>query len=87
MGIYTVELYLKVRLACSEGMSRRQAGKHYNISRDSVAKMMSYSKPPSYCAGRITHSDWTRAEGKRAVNKLRDTWKKPPWAPYRTVSQ
>ena len=39
MGIYTVELYLKVRLACSEGMSRRQAAKHFNISRDSVAKM------------------------------------------------
>jgi len=43
-----VELYLKVRLACSEGMSRRQAAKHFNISRDSVAKMMSYSTPPGY---------------------------------------
>ena len=43
-----MELYLKVRLACSEGMSRRQAAKHFNISRDSVAKMMSYSTPPGY---------------------------------------
>jgi len=43
-----VELYLKVRLACSEGMSRRQAAKHFNISRDSVAKMLSYSTPPGY---------------------------------------
>jgi len=48
LGIYTVELYLKVRLACSEGMSRRQAAKHFNISRDSVTKMMSYSTPPGY---------------------------------------
>ena len=48
MGIYTVDLYLKVRLACSEGMSRRQAANHFNISRDSVAKMMSYSPPPGY---------------------------------------
>jgi len=48
LGIYTVELYLKVRLACSEGMSRRQAAKHFNISRDSVAKMMSYATPPGY---------------------------------------
>ena len=39
-GIYTVELYLRVRLAVSEGMSRRQAAKHFNISRDSVAKMV-----------------------------------------------
>jgi transposase len=43
-----VELYLKVRLAVSEGMSRRQAAKHFNISRDSVAKMLSYSTPPGY---------------------------------------
>ena len=48
LGIYTVELYLKVRLACSEGMSRRQAAKHFNISRDSVSKMLSYSTPPGY---------------------------------------
>lgn len=43
-----MELYLKVRLAVSEGMSRRQAAKHFNISRDSVAKMVSYSTPPGY---------------------------------------
>jgi len=45
-GIYTVELYLRVRLAVSEGMTKRQAAKHFNISRDSVAKMMAYSTPP-----------------------------------------
>jgi len=43
-----VELYLKVRLAVSEGMSRRRAAKHFNISRDSVSKMLSYSSPPGY---------------------------------------
>lgn len=43
-----MELYLKVRLAVSEGMSRRQAAKHFNISRDSVSKMVSYSTPPGY---------------------------------------
>jgi hypothetical protein len=43
LGIYTVELYLEVRLAVSEGGSRRQTAKHFNIFRDSVAKMMSYS--------------------------------------------
>ena len=47
-GIYTVELYLRVRLAVSEGMTQRQAARHFNISRDSVAKMMSYSTPPGY---------------------------------------
>lgn len=49
-GIYTVELYLKVRLACSEGMTQRAAAKHFNISRDSVRKMLSYSTPPGLCA-------------------------------------
>ena len=47
-GIYTVELYLRVRLAVSEGMTKRQAAKHFNISRDSVAKMVAYSTPPGY---------------------------------------
>ena len=43
-----MELYLKVRLVVSEGMSQRQAAKHFNISRDSVSKMLSYSTPPGY---------------------------------------
>lgn len=43
-----MELYLKVRLAVSGGMSRCQAAKHFNISRDSVAKMLSYLTPPGY---------------------------------------
>src|SRR3546814_13656537 len=29
-------------------MTRRQAAKHFNISRDSVSKMVSYSTPPGY---------------------------------------
>ena len=44
LGIYTVELYLKVRLACSEGMTQRQAAKHFNISRDTVSKIMAAAK-------------------------------------------
>lgn len=42
-GIYTAEFYLKVRLACWEGMTQRQAAKHFNISRDSVRRMVAYS--------------------------------------------
>jgi len=33
LEIYTVELYLKVRLACADGMSKRAAARHFNISR------------------------------------------------------
>jgi hypothetical protein len=47
-GTYAVELYLKVRLAVLEGMSRRQAAKHFNISCDSISEMLSYSTPPCY---------------------------------------
>jgi len=43
-----VDLYRKVRLACAEGMSQREAARHSNISRDSVAKMMAFSVPPGY---------------------------------------
>lgn len=43
-----MDLYLKVRLACSEGLSQRAAARHFNISRDSVRKMLSFSSPPGY---------------------------------------
>ena len=43
-----MELYLRVRQACASGMSQRQAAKEFNISRDTVAKMMMFSVPPGY---------------------------------------
>ena len=43
-----MELYLRVRQACAAGMSQRQAAKAFNISRDTVAKMMTFSVPPGY---------------------------------------
>ena len=46
--IYTVELYRKVRLACAGGMSKRAAARHFNISRESVRKMLEFSVPPGY---------------------------------------
>jgi len=47
-GIFTVELYRKVRLACRDGMSERAAARHFGISRESVKKMLSFSVPPGY---------------------------------------
>jgi hypothetical protein len=41
-------MYRKVRLACSKGMSQRAAARHFNITRDSVAKMLALSVPPGY---------------------------------------
>jgi transposase len=43
VGIYSVELYLQVRLACANGMSQRAAAKRFNVSRDTVRKMLSFS--------------------------------------------
>ena len=43
-----MDLYRKVRLACAEGMSQREAARHFNISRDSIAKMTAFSVPPGY---------------------------------------
>ncbi len=50
-----------------------------------AARELRERQKQDYCAGRISHGDWTRAEGKRTVNKLRDTWKKNPWAPGATI--
>jgi len=48
LEIYTAELYLKVRLACADGMSKRAAARHFSISRDTVDKAMAFSIPPGY---------------------------------------
>ena len=49
MGIYTVDLYLKVRRAhFQDGLSGRQIARDFGLSRDSVAKMLAYSEPPGY---------------------------------------
>ena len=72
LGIYTVELYLKVRLAVSEGMSRRQAAKHFNISRDGVSKMVSYSTPPGYQRqSPIRRPSWMRSFRRSSIGWMR----------------
>ncbi|MBS50767.1 MAG: IS21 family transposase, partial [Sphingobium sp.] len=43
-----MELYLQVRLACADGMSQRAAAKRFNVSRETVRKMLSFSSPPGY---------------------------------------
>ena len=44
-----MELYRKVRRAYfRQGMSKRAIARHFNISRDSVDKMIVYSVPPGY---------------------------------------
>jgi hypothetical protein len=47
-GIFSVELYRKVRLARRHGMSERAAALHFGISPASVKKMMCFSVPPGY---------------------------------------
>ena len=43
-----MNMYRRVRLACAEGMSQREAARNFNISRDSVAKIIAFSVPPGY---------------------------------------
>ena len=43
-----MDMYRKVRLACGEGMSQREAARPFNISRDSVRKILAFSAPPGY---------------------------------------
>lgn len=49
MGIFTVEIYRRVRIAhFKEGKSRRRIARDFGISRDSVSKMLAYASPPGY---------------------------------------
>ncbi len=43
-----MEIYRKVRLACADGMSKRAAARHFNISRATVDKALAFSVPPGY---------------------------------------
>jgi transposase len=47
--MYTVELYLRVRLACHvEGLSQREAASRFGLARETVKKMLRHSEPPGY---------------------------------------
>ena len=48
--MYTVELYLRVRLACHvDGLSQRDAAaSRFGIARETVRKMLRHSEPPGY---------------------------------------
>jgi transposase len=47
--MYSVELYLRVRLACHvDGLSQREAASRFGIARETVRKMLRHSEPPGY---------------------------------------
>jgi len=47
--MYTVDLYLRVRLACHVGgLSQREAASRFGIARETVKKMLRHSEPPGY---------------------------------------
>ncbi len=47
--MYTVDLYLRVRLACHvHGLSQREAESRFGIARETVKKMLRHSEPPGY---------------------------------------
>jgi transposase len=47
--MHTVDLYLRVRLAChKEGLSQREAASRFGIARETVRKMLTHSVPPGY---------------------------------------
>ena len=47
--MYTVELYLRVRLACHvEGLSQREVARRFGVARSTVRKMLRHAEPPGY---------------------------------------
>ena len=50
--MYTVDLYLRVRLACHvDGLSQREAASRFGIARETVRKMLRHSE-------RCCHGNW-----------------------------
>jgi transposase len=47
--VYKVEVYARVRRAVQvDGMSIREAARHFGFSRKTIRKMMQFSPPPGY---------------------------------------
>ncbi len=47
--MYTVDVYLQVRLACHvEGISEREAARRFGLARETVRKMLRHAEPPGY---------------------------------------
>jgi transposase len=47
--MYSVDLYLKIRLACRhQGLSGREAARRFGVDRKTVAKILAHSVPPGY---------------------------------------
>ena len=47
--MYTVDLYLRVRLACYvDGISEREAASRFGLARETVRKMLRHAEPPGY---------------------------------------
>ena len=57
-GMYTVELYARVRRAVHvDGRSQREVAREFGLARKTVRKMLEYPVPPGYqrqkrCGGR-----------------------------------
>jgi hypothetical protein len=62
--MFTVELYAKIRRAVMvDGLSRREAAKQFGVHRNTIAKMLQYSAPPSFGAGGRMTGDIISVEG------------------------
>ena len=47
--MYSVDIYSRVRRAClKDGMSSREAARHFNKDRKTIAKMLRHALPPGY---------------------------------------
>ena len=93
-----MELYRKVRLACRDGMSAREAARHFGVSRESVKKMLKLPVPSGYRRTAPVRcpkldgftaliGEWLQGgRRKRAVNGVIDTrGGSPPGAEFKSA--
>ena len=73
-----MELYRKVRLACADGVSKRAAARHFNISRHSVDKIQAFSAP--LCYRRTSPIKRPKLDGFTAII---DAWLDGDWDVHR----
>lgn len=71
--------------ACQNLPIREGKGRCLNHAGPHAARLHRERQRRAFLSGKISHAEWSKAEARRAANRLGWAWKKNPWVPGRTI--
>lgn len=71
--------------ACLNLPIREGKGRCMNHAGPHAARLHRERQRQAFLSGKISHTEWSKAEARRAANRLGWAWKKNPWVPGTTI--